>query len=353
MKKYKFEDIVVNSTAKKKPVEEDKDTYLGLGHLDSGSLKVTRFGSDVAPIGEKLLMKKGDVLFGKRRAYQKKVAIAPFDGIFSAHGMVLRPKPKVIDEDFFPLFISSDYFLDRAIKISVGSLSPTINWRDLKVQEFYLPNLKEQEEAAELLWSINNTIEEYKKLIDKTDDVLKSYVIEFTKEHKKEIIMKDICKFERKSGLKAKTGEDKGKYPFYTSSPVLDKWSDEKTYDGTYIVLGTGGSASIHCTKGKFSTSNDNFVLKSTDPNARTEYVYLYLWANIHILENGFIGSGLKHISREYVNSMKIPNISIEKQEQLIKLSKMGNKSKENLNMALQDLNATYIKILSNVFEGK
>lgn len=86
MPKYRFDEIAINSTEKKKPVEEDKYTYLGLEHLDTGSLTVTRFGSDVAPIGEKLVMKKGDVLFGKRRAYQKKVAIAPFDGIFSAHG---------------------------------------------------------------------------------------------------------------------------------------------------------------------------------------------------------------------------------------------------------------------------
>ena len=63
---YKFEDIAINSTAKKKPTEEDKDTYIGLEHLDSDCLYVTRWGADAAPTGEKLLMKKGDVLFGKR-----------------------------------------------------------------------------------------------------------------------------------------------------------------------------------------------------------------------------------------------------------------------------------------------
>jgi len=178
MPKYRFDEIAINSTAKKKPVEEDKYTYLGLEHLDSGSLKVTRFGSDVAPKGEKLLMKKGDVLFGKRRAYQKKVAIAPFDGIFSAHGMVLRPKEEVINKDFFPLFISSDYFLDAAIKISVGSLSPTINWRDLKGLEFNLPSLEEQKKLAEVLWSINDTLDAYKKLLETTDQLVKSQFIE-------------------------------------------------------------------------------------------------------------------------------------------------------------------------------
>lgn len=178
MAKYRFEQIAINSTEKKKPVEEDRFTYLGLEHLDSGSLKVTRFGSEVAPIGEKLVMRKGDVLFGKRRAYQKKVAIAPFDGIFSAHGMVLRPNEDVIDPDFFPLFISSDYFLDAAIKISVGSLSPTINWRDLKVLEFELPNLETQRKLAAVLWSINDTMESYKKLISATDELVKSQFIE-------------------------------------------------------------------------------------------------------------------------------------------------------------------------------
>ena len=52
MAKYRFDQIAINSTEKKKPVEEDRFTYLGLEHLDSGSLKVTRFGSEVAPIGD-------------------------------------------------------------------------------------------------------------------------------------------------------------------------------------------------------------------------------------------------------------------------------------------------------------
>lgn len=178
MAKYQFGQIAINSTEKKNPVDEDRFTYLGLEHLDSGSLKVTRFGSEVAPIGEKLVMRKGDVLFGKRRAYQKKVAIAPFDGIFSAHGMVLRPKEDVIDKDFFPLFISSDYFLDAAIKISVGSLSPTINWRDLKGLEFELPDMDAQRKLVKVLWSINDTMEAYKKMISATEDLVKSQFME-------------------------------------------------------------------------------------------------------------------------------------------------------------------------------
>ena len=176
--KYRFDQIATNSTAKKKPVDADKEHYIGLEHIDSECLTITRWGSDVAPTGEKLIMHKGDVLFGKRRAYQRKVGIAPFDGIFSAHGMVLRPQTDVIDEKFFPFFISSDLFMERAVRISVGGLSPTINWKDLKEQEFELPPLSEQRILADKLWAAYRLKESYKKLLKATDEMVKSRFIE-------------------------------------------------------------------------------------------------------------------------------------------------------------------------------
>ena len=190
---YRFDKIAFNSTAKKKPTEEDKEHYIGLEHLDSACLTVTRWGSDVAPTGEKLLMKQGDVLFGKRRAYQRKVGIAPFDGIFSAHGMVLRPNEEVIDKDFFPFFISSDQFMERAVRISVGGLSPTINWKDLREQEFNIPSLPEQKLLAEKLWAAYRLKESYKKLLAATDEMVKSRFIEMFKGCKMIPLKKVAC----------------------------------------------------------------------------------------------------------------------------------------------------------------
>lgn len=178
MTKYKFDEIAINSTQKKKPTEEDKVYYIGLEHIDPGCFDVVRWGSNVAPTGDKLLMQKGDVLFGKRRAYQRKVAIAPFDGIFSAHGMVLRPNLKVIDANYFPFFISSDKFMETAVRISVGGLSPTINWKDLARQEFELPSLDEQKVLADKLWAAYRLKEAYKKLLVATDEMVKSQFIE-------------------------------------------------------------------------------------------------------------------------------------------------------------------------------
>ena len=174
MAKYRFEQIAINSTEKRMPSDDDRLTYIGLEHLDSGSLTVRRWGSAVPLKGEKLVMHKGDVLLGKRNAYLRRAAIAPHDGIFSAHGMVLRPREDVIDKTFFPLFIASDYFFDTAIRISVGSLSPTVNWKDLRISEFEIPDLETQKKLAQVLWAMNDAMEAYKKLISITDELVKS-----------------------------------------------------------------------------------------------------------------------------------------------------------------------------------
>ena len=160
------------------PVPGDEKLYIGLEHLDSGCLQVTRWGGDIELKGEKLLMKKGDILFGRRNTYLRRAAIAPHDGIFSAHGMIFRPKTDVVDPGFFPFFIASDYFMDEAIRISVGSLSPTVNWGTLKNLEFELPEISEQQKFARLLAGFERTKEAYKKLISVTDELVKSQFIE-------------------------------------------------------------------------------------------------------------------------------------------------------------------------------
>ena len=178
MPKYKFGDLVYNITEKRSPVAGDEELYIGLEHLDSGSLRVTRWGSKVALKGDKLIMQKGDILFGRRNTYLRRVAIAPHDGLFSAHGMILRAKTERINSEYLPFFIASDYFMDEAIRISVGSLSPTVNWKELKELEFTIPTLEVQEKLAKTLIAANNLKEKYEELLAITDDLVKSQFIE-------------------------------------------------------------------------------------------------------------------------------------------------------------------------------
>ena len=211
---YRFDKIAFNSTAKKTPTESDKEHYIGLEHIDSECLEITRWGSNVAPIGEKLIMKKGDVLFGKRRAYQRKLAIAPFDGIFSAHGMVLRPNEEVVDKNYFPFFMSSDLFMERAVQISVGGLSPTINWKDLREQEFPLPPLAEQKVLADKLWAAYRLKESYKKLLTATEEMVKSQFIEMFGDFHNKVHIKDVCHVLSGKSIPTKLEDIDGNNPY-------------------------------------------------------------------------------------------------------------------------------------------
>ena len=131
----KFEKIVSNISERVEPNNTNLDKYIGLEHLDSGNSKIKRFGTPKEVIGTKLKIYKGDIIFGKRRAYQRKAAVVDFNAICSAHSMVLRANENVIVKDYLLCFIHSDMFMNRAIEISEGSLSPTIKWKTLAKQE--------------------------------------------------------------------------------------------------------------------------------------------------------------------------------------------------------------------------
>ncbi len=165
-KLVKFGDIAQNVAVRVDPAKANTDIYVGLEHLDPSTLHLRQWGHPSDVTGQKLVFKKGDVIFGRRRAYQRKLAIAEFDGICSAHAMVVRAKPKVILPEFLPFFLQSDMFMERAIEISVGSLSPTINWKTLCIQEFPLPPLEEQKRIAEIFWAADEAMETYSSLFD-------------------------------------------------------------------------------------------------------------------------------------------------------------------------------------------
>lgn len=143
---WRFDQMATNVNVRvDNPSESGMAHYVGLEHLDADSLKIRRWGTPDEVEATKLMFKKGDIIFGRRRAYQRKLGVAEFDGICSAHAMVLRAKPEVVLPEFLPFFMQSDLFMNRAVEISVGSLSPTINWKTMAVQEFALPPIDEQQ----------------------------------------------------------------------------------------------------------------------------------------------------------------------------------------------------------------
>ncbi|MXP15691.1 restriction endonuclease subunit S [Altererythrobacter confluentis] len=162
---YRFDKMAAQISHRVMPAETEVGRYVGLEHLDPESLRIRRWGDPSEVESTKLTFEPGDVIFGKRRVYQRKVAVADFHGICSAHAMVLRAKPETVLPDFLPFFMQSDLFMERALSISVGSLSPTINWKALAKEEFLLPPIQVQARLVEtLIAAVNAQIELHRSL---------------------------------------------------------------------------------------------------------------------------------------------------------------------------------------------
>ena len=141
------------------PSSSGLERYVGLEHLDPEAIDIKRWGAPADVTSTKFRFYPGDVIYGRRRAYQRKAGLADFDGLASAHALVLRAVVGVCDPAYLAYMLVSESFTRVAVEISVGSLSPTINWRDLRVQEFDLPSLDEQRRAVEVMRAVDREIE--------------------------------------------------------------------------------------------------------------------------------------------------------------------------------------------------
>ena len=136
----------------KTAIEDGLEFYVGLEHLDPQSLRIQRKGviAEDNPSFTRRF-KAGHILFGKRRCYQKKAAVADFEGICSGDIIVMEAIPGKIISELLPFIVQSDMFFDWAERTSSGSLSPRTKWKSLAEFEFPLPPLEHQKEILEVL----------------------------------------------------------------------------------------------------------------------------------------------------------------------------------------------------------
>lgn len=375
LSKYRFEEIAINCTQKRFPTEEDQPLYIGLEHLDTGNLHVDRWGSSVPLKGEKLVMRKGDVLLGRRNAYLRRAAVAPHDGLFSAHGMVLQPREDVIDRDFFPLFIASDYFFDEANRISVGSLSPTINWKDLRNVEFELPNKEKQRELAKVLWALDATKRSYQKLLKKTDELVKAQFVEqfvignpYSRKRLGDYVEQIRGVSYKPSDIRTTLDENSilllrannissGKINHIDVQYVArEKVSAEQIIRLNDILM-CGSSGSIEhvgktaiCERDAVGETFGAFCkLIRTKGELLPKYIATYFETDEYrkIIMQLACGSNINNLKSEHIDNLMVPIPPKGVQEQFVTFVCQCDKSKFELEQALAELNATYKKIIS------
>ncbi|MCX5810233.1 MAG: restriction endonuclease subunit S, partial [Proteobacteria bacterium] len=337
-KRLPFDAFADSVNVRIEPANAAEEIYVGLEHLNPQDLHIRRWGKGSDVIGTKLRFRKGDIIFGRRRAYQRKLAIAEFDGICSAHAMVVRAKPDVVLPEFLPFLMMSDRFMNRAVEISVGSLSPTINWTTLKLEEFALPPLDQQRRMAGILWTVDEMLGALLQLNDTTAMVLSSYANELWGEkHLQRIRLADLC-IKVQDGTHFSPKSTTGPFRYLTSKNIRDGYLDlsdcgyisKEEHVGIYrradlrrgdVLLTKDGANTGNCTS--FNLDEEVSLLSSvafirTNPDRlNAAYLAAYLrsefgWSEIR---RQMKGTAITRITLKQIRDIPIPVLDLTKQQ--------------------------------------
>lgn len=349
--KVKFGDIVYEpKESVKDPVTEGVEHVVGLEHIDSEDIHLRRSASIEESTTFTKKFSKGDVLFGRRRAYLKKAAKADFEGICSGDITVMRANDKLLP-GLLPFIVNNDKFFDYAIQHSAGGLSPRVKFKDLANLEFLLPPSLEQNKILNLFQSLDDLIQTYKNLQEnmnaliqvKTLDLLRLNSSGILPNNWSKILLKDISPLQRGFDLP----NDKlieGSYPVAYSNGI-------KKYHSSFQVKGPGVWTGRSGTIGNvFYTEDDywphNTTLWVTDFKENHPKFIYHLFSNMNF-EKHSAGTGVPTLNRNDIHKLKvsIPNEK-EIQVQISSIIDEMHKSLSHLvenNLAVKQLQKSVI----------
>ena len=245
----KFGDIVDNmNEATRDPESMGLDRVVGLDHMDTESLPLKRW-DNFSDLHEGTsftrVFRSGQVLFGKRRAYQRKVSVPDFDGICSGDILVFQPKNEELLSEFLPFLVQSDGFFDHALGTSAGSLSPRTKWQELAKYEFVLPPIAEQHRIVPVL----NEIAKVAKIYESVMPILRNLKISLWGEmvarvgrNSQAFNLGSLISLEYGKALKAVDRLD-GDVPVYGSAGMVGTHNQCLATSSRNIVVGRKGSA--------------------------------------------------------------------------------------------------------------
>jgi len=181
--RVRFDDVVENLNETCDPAEAGLDRVIAMEHLEPGSLHIRAWGNVADGTTFTRRCRPGQVLFGKRRAYQRKVAVAEFDAVVSGDIYVLAPKGDRLLPELLPFLCLSERFFQHAVGTSAGSLSPRTNWSSLASFEFDLPPLDQQRRIAEILWAVDENLQRWLETELATKNQRQAIISKFISSH--------------------------------------------------------------------------------------------------------------------------------------------------------------------------
>lgn len=373
MANVKLSNVIRRAQTKVDKDDTDLVFYVGGEHIESENIRVHSRGiiaeSTIGPMFY-YGFKAGDFLLVSRNPHLKKAGLVDFDGICSEKTFVLETaNSDVLLPEFLPFVLQNERFWDYAYRHRHGSTNTFINWSTLANYEFELPDLETQRKLAEVLWSINDTMEAYKNLISATDELVKSQFMEqfgsYLGDETRCATVEQVCTvFADGDWIESKDQADDGIRLIQTGNVgngvYLDKgerarYIDEETF------------ARLNCTE---VLPNDILISRLPDPVGRAciipdglgksitavdcsivrlkshvlpEFFVAYTMTTLYAAQIGssVTGSTRKRISRKNLGQVVIPTPDIDQQEQFAAFVRQSDKSKfaiqccSNLNLSL------------------
>jgi type I restriction modification DNA specificity protein len=177
-----FGDVVRKVSDKVDPWESGLERYVAGDHMDTDDLRIRRWGligDDYLGPAFHMRFKPGHVLYGSRRTYLRKVALADFEGITANTTYVLETKdPNVLMPELLPFIMQTEAFHAHSIARSKGSVNPYVNFSDIACFEFSLPPLQEQARLTEILAASRSHVDGLRLLQSEIDTAIDAVIVD-------------------------------------------------------------------------------------------------------------------------------------------------------------------------------
>ncbi|HDY7553465.1 TPA: restriction endonuclease subunit S [Vibrio vulnificus] len=326
----------------KDPIGDGYERYIGLEHLDSGSLKIKRWGmiAEDNPSFTRVF-KKGQILFGKRRPYLKKAAIAEFDGVCSGDIIVLDTQVKS-ELELLEVIVQLDSFWEWAVRTSSGSLSPRTKFSAIK--EYKVPfSLCDLKKIVELIKPISLALTKSEQFSFATNSLRKAYIERAFwsyYENRDYVPLKSLCK-KITDGTHQKVERDpNGDVPFLYVSCIgkgVVLWSNtdrisEKTYSEIskgreideevilYSAVGSYGNAVYIGREVKAAYQRHIAYIKVDSSKVNPKFIEIWLNSRFGKFHSDrlAIGNAQKTVTLGDLSRFPVPKLSIDEQNKIV-----------------------------------
>lgn len=315
---------------------------VGLEHLIPKEVTLTLWDEEKENTFTKVF-RKGQVLFGRRRAYLKKAAIAPFDGICSGDITVIEAIPGMILPELLPFIIQNDNLFDFAIGKSAGSLSPRVKWEHLQNYEFDLPCFDEQKRLVEVLWAAEEEKQAIQSAIEATENMLKSLVVN---EGGLPIKLGDLVELCYGKSQKQVVSDD-GDYPIYGTGGLMG-YATEFLYDKESILIGRKGTIDnpIYLSTPFWVVDTTYYVKPISSFSMKWLYSYLKYAVDFKRLNEA---TGVPSLNANVVKAIELQLPSEERQHYI---EEVAQKTQETIGTLIQKRN-TIISVAKKILLNK